>query len=160
MSPHRQGGSRFANHLRRPFIIAHGDEGAMPQVPGIRPFDECDLADQLRFDRAACLNTHLFWSIEDACVKMETWRVDYNTRRPHSALANLPPAAFAASAMRREGKQRQKMEPLLVGNKNPSLSRDSKTQSTIEEISGSISKSCASGMNKTGYVFRQLTAPM
>ena len=66
--------------------------------------------------RDECLNTHLFWSIEDACEKMETWRVDYNTRRPHSDLANLPPAAFAASAMRREGKQQQKMEPLLAGN--------------------------------------------
>jgi putative transposase len=66
--------------------------------------------------RDECLNTHLFWSIEDAYEKMETWRVDYNTRRPHSALANLPSAAFAASAMRRDGKQRQKMEPLLVGN--------------------------------------------
>jgi putative transposase len=50
--------------------------------------------------RDACLNTHLFWSIKDACEKIEAWRVDYNTRQPHSALANLPPAAFAASAMR------------------------------------------------------------
>ena len=66
--------------------------------------------------RDECLNTHLFWSIEDACEKMETWKVDYNTRRPHSALANLPPAAFAASAMRRERKQQQRMEPLPVGN--------------------------------------------
>jgi transposase InsO family protein len=30
------------------------------------------------------------------------WREDYNTERPHNALANLPPAAFAASAVRRE----------------------------------------------------------
>jgi putative transposase len=66
--------------------------------------------------RDECLNTHLFWSIEDACEKIEAWRVDYNTRRPHSALANLPPAAFAASAMRRERKQQQRMEPLPVGN--------------------------------------------
>jgi hypothetical protein len=29
----------------------------------------------------------------------------------------LPPAAFAASAMRREGKQQQKMEPLLAETK-------------------------------------------
>jgi hypothetical protein len=28
---------------RRLFIIAHGDEGAMPQVPGIRPLDEATL---------------------------------------------------------------------------------------------------------------------
>ena len=32
----------------------------MPQVPGIRPFDKCDLADQLRGDPAALL--HLFRS--------------------------------------------------------------------------------------------------
>jgi putative transposase len=61
--------------------------------------------------RDECLNTHLFWSIEDACVKMETWRVDYNTRRPHSALANLPPAAFAASAMRSKVNKKTKREP-------------------------------------------------
>ena len=66
--------------------------------------------------RDECLNTPLFWSIEDACEKIETWRVDYNTRRPHSTLANLPPAAFLASAMRREGKQQPKMEPLLAEN--------------------------------------------
>ena len=42
--------------------------------------------------------------------------VVFNTRRPHSALANLPPAAFAANAMRREGNQQQKMEPLPAGN--------------------------------------------
>ena len=30
----------------------------MPQVPGIRPFDECDLADQFRFDPVAFF--HLF----------------------------------------------------------------------------------------------------
>jgi Integrase core domain len=57
--------------------------------------------------RDECLNTHLFWSIEDACEKIEAWRVDYNTRRPQSALANLPPAAFAASALRREGNNNQ-----------------------------------------------------
>jgi putative transposase len=55
--------------------------------------------------RDECLNLHLFWSIEDACDKLETWRKDYNTERPHSALANLPPAAFAASTMRRDKPQ-------------------------------------------------------
>jgi hypothetical protein len=45
--------SSFANHLRRPLVIAPGDEGAMPQVPGTRPFDKRDLADQLRGDPAA-----------------------------------------------------------------------------------------------------------
>jgi hypothetical protein len=46
--------------VRRLFIIAHGDEGAMPQVPGISPFEESDLADQFRCDPVAFL--HLFRS--------------------------------------------------------------------------------------------------
>lgn len=50
--------------------------------------------------RDECLNTHLFWSLEDAREKLEQWREDYNHRRPHGPLANLPPAAFAARAMR------------------------------------------------------------
>ncbi len=48
-----QGGSSFANHLRSLLVVAHGEEGAMTQVPGIRPFEESDLADQFRFDPAA-----------------------------------------------------------------------------------------------------------
>jgi putative transposase len=49
--------------------------------------------------RDECLNTHLFWNIEDARKKLEQWRWDYNHQRPHSALANLPPAAFAAGTV-------------------------------------------------------------
>jgi len=47
--------------------------------------------------RDECLNVHLFWNIEDAREKLEAWRQDYNNTRPHSALAGLPPAAFARS---------------------------------------------------------------
>jgi putative transposase len=46
--------------------------------------------------RDECLNTHLFWSLEDAHAKLAEWREDYNHRRLHGVLANLPPAAFAA----------------------------------------------------------------
>jgi len=48
--------------------------------------------------RDECQNTHLFSSIEDARAKLEAWRVDYNTRRPHGR------------------KQQRKMELLPVGN--------------------------------------------
>jgi putative transposase len=48
--------------------------------------------------RDECLNTHLFFSMEDAREKLETWRQDYNTCRPHGSLANLPPAEFAQRA--------------------------------------------------------------
>jgi hypothetical protein len=37
--------SSFANDFRQLLVIAHGDKSAMPQVAGIRPFDEGDLAD-------------------------------------------------------------------------------------------------------------------
>lgn len=33
--------------------------------------------------------------LEDAREKLERWRQDYNHCRPHSALRDLPPAAFA-----------------------------------------------------------------
>ena len=45
--------------------------------------------------RDECLNVHLFFSVADAQQKLEVWRNDYNHHRPHSALASLPPAAFA-----------------------------------------------------------------
>ncbi len=64
--------------------------------------------------RDECLNTHLFWSIEDAREKLEKWRVDYNVHRPHSALANLPPAAFAKAL--RERKLTTNQEPQTLEN--------------------------------------------
>lgn len=42
--------------------------------------------------RAECLNTHWFMSLDDARVKLEAWRRDYNEVRPHSAIGNKPPA--------------------------------------------------------------------
>lgn len=41
--------------------------------------------------RDECLNIHWFLSLEDAREEIETWRVDYNQVRPHSALGNLHP---------------------------------------------------------------------
>ena len=45
--------------------------------------------------RDECLNVNWFLSFEDACVKIEAWRDDYNEFRPHSSLGNLTPADFA-----------------------------------------------------------------
>jgi hypothetical protein len=41
------------------------------------------------------LNVTQFLSIEDACAKIEAWRIDYNAHRPHSSLGNLTPIEFA-----------------------------------------------------------------
>ena len=64
--------------------------------------------------RDECLNVELFWSVEDARAKLEKWRVDYNVHRPHSSLANLPPAAFANEL--RQRKPTTNRELLTVGN--------------------------------------------
>jgi putative transposase len=45
--------------------------------------------------RDECLNQHWFTSLEDARGKIENWRIDYNTQRPHSSLGNLTPREFA-----------------------------------------------------------------
>ena len=41
--------------------------------------------------RDECLNTHWFLSMEDAIEKVEAWRTEYNTFRPHSSLGGLTP---------------------------------------------------------------------
>lgn len=41
------------------------------------------------------LNTNIFFSIEDAREKLNAWRIDYNTQRPHSSIGNLAPEEFA-----------------------------------------------------------------
>jgi putative transposase len=46
--------------------------------------------------RDECLNQHWFASIDEARTTIDAWRQEYNTERPHSALDNLTPAAFAA----------------------------------------------------------------
>jgi putative transposase len=44
--------------------------------------------------RDECLNMHWFLSLNDAKEKIESWRQDYNTFRPHSSLDNLTPEQF------------------------------------------------------------------
>jgi putative transposase len=47
--------------------------------------------------RDECLNVNLFTSLEDTREKLEAWRQDYNQVRPHSALGDEAPKAFAAA---------------------------------------------------------------
>ena len=42
--------------------------------------------------RDECLNGEIFYSLKEAQVVIEQWRIHYNTRRPHSALGYRPPA--------------------------------------------------------------------
>jgi putative transposase len=65
--------------------------------------------------RDECLNEHWFLSLADAQGKIEAWRVDYNTVRPHSALAGETPTHFAAIT---EG-ARRRIPPRSPEEKNP-----------------------------------------
>ena len=47
--------------------------------------------------RDACLNSHWFVDITDARRSIETWRVHYNTARPHSSLGFLSAEQFRAA---------------------------------------------------------------
>jgi transposase InsO family protein len=46
--------------------------------------------------RDECLNSELFFSLAEARVVVEDWRMEYNTIRPHSSLGRISPAAYAA----------------------------------------------------------------
>jgi len=45
--------------------------------------------------RDELLNTELFFSLSEAREKLEQYRIDYNTLRPHSSLGYRPPAEYA-----------------------------------------------------------------
>ena len=49
--------------------------------------------------RDELLNGELFLGLEDARWVIDRWRLDYNHRRPHSALGYQTPAAFAANCV-------------------------------------------------------------
>ena len=45
--------------------------------------------------RDECLNESWFLNLKQAKKLVENWRIDYNARRPHSALGNLTPQEYA-----------------------------------------------------------------
>jgi putative transposase len=45
--------------------------------------------------RDECLNQFIFADLREARVKIEAWRVEYNTQRPHSSLGYMTPESYA-----------------------------------------------------------------
>ena len=45
--------------------------------------------------RGECLNQHWFVSIDDARAAIESWRIEFNEARPHSALDGMTPREYA-----------------------------------------------------------------
>ena len=62
--------------------------------PG-KPTDNCFIETFNGSMRDECLNVHWFETIDEAKEKIEAWRVEYNESRPHQALKEMTPAAFA-----------------------------------------------------------------
>jgi putative transposase len=56
--------------------------------------------------REECLNEHWFLTLEDARETIESWRIDYNQVRPHSALGYLTPQEFGTGYTNVESKKR------------------------------------------------------
>ena len=52
--------------------------------------------------RDECLNEHWFVNLSDARGKIEKWRREYNTFRPHRSLGNLTPEEFAGKHKKEE----------------------------------------------------------
>ncbi len=75
----------FEHGVRLAFI-----EPGQPQQNGYQESFHARLRDE-------CLNQHWFTSLADAREKIEAWRVDYNTQRPHSSLGYQTPEEFAAA---------------------------------------------------------------
>jgi putative transposase len=56
--------------------------------------------------REECLNEHWFLTLDDARETIESWRLDYNQVRPHSALGYRTPEEFATGYANVECKKR------------------------------------------------------
>ena len=62
--------------------------------PG-KPVENCFIESFNGRFRDECLSEHWFETLEEARQLIETWRIDYNSVRPHSSLGNLAPEEFA-----------------------------------------------------------------
>lgn len=71
--------------------------------PG-KPTDNCYVESFNGSYRDECLNLHWFETVEEAQAISEIWRRDYNETRPHMALNDLTPEAYA----RRSGAENAK----------------------------------------------------
>ncbi len=76
--------------------------------------------------RDECLNEHIFGNLAEARKIIETWRIDYNTERPHTSLGGLAPAVYAnlnratrpASLELRKGSAQQALTATISTERN------------------------------------------
>ncbi len=63
--------------------------------------------------RDECLNGEIFYSLREAQVVIERWRVHYNTQRPHSSLGYRPPAPEAINPSPHHGAAELATQPRI-----------------------------------------------
>jgi len=88
-------GPEFTSRALDAWAYAHG-----VSLHFIRPGKPVDNAFVESFNgkfRDECLNENWFLDLDDARRKIEDWRQDFNTVRPHSSLGDRTPAEYAAS---------------------------------------------------------------
>jgi putative transposase len=102
--------------LPRSITVDHGPEfegqvldawayGSNVQLSFIRPGKPNENAYIESFNgkfRDECLNEHWFITIAQARRAIESWRIEYNTERPHSSLGDLTPEEFAERSLARK----------------------------------------------------------
>ena len=85
-------GPEFSGKALDAWAVAHGVAIEFTR-PG-KPTDNGHIESFNGKFRDECLNQHVFLSVHDARQAVETWRQDYNQRRPHSSLGWLTPEEF------------------------------------------------------------------
>jgi putative transposase len=93
-------GAEFTSQALDAWAHRHGAKLAFsrPGTPTDNPYIE---AFNGRI-RQECLDQQWFYSLEEARECLEEWRKDYNTVRPHTALGNQTPTAYAAAWQERQ----------------------------------------------------------
>jgi putative transposase len=94
-------GSEFSGRMFDLWAYHHGVRIDFSR-PG-KPTDNCFIETFNGSLRDECLNVHWFETLEEAKVRIEAWRRDYNESRPHQALRDQTPVEFAAQAKELEG---------------------------------------------------------
>ena len=87
-------GSEFASRVMDAWAYRHGIQLQFIR-PG-KPVENCFIESFNGRLRDECLNVEVFFTLEDVREKLIRWQQDYNGTRPHSALQDQAPAAFAA----------------------------------------------------------------
>ena len=64
--------------------------------------------------RDELLNTEIFSTLAEVKEKLESWRFDYNTQRPHSSLGYRPAAEYAHRAMSKQIKTHTTLPKLTL----------------------------------------------